>query len=82
MTSTPSIWPMHMTTRSVCSSSAKALIGTNYDIDDLLAAARGRGDWLGRYGGWILALLLLALLLSAIHLMTLFTARPAHAAQP
>ena len=55
---------------------AKALIGTNYDVDDLLAAARGGGDWIGRYGGWILALLLLALLLSAIHLVTLFTARP------
>jgi cytochrome oxidase Cu insertion factor (SCO1/SenC/PrrC family) len=55
---------------------AKALVGTTYDIDDLLAAARGGGDWIGRYGGWVLALLLLALLLSAIHLVTLFTARP------
>jgi len=55
---------------------AKAIVGTNYDVDDLLAAARGGGDWTGRYGGWVLALLLLALLLSAIHLVTLFTARP------
>jgi len=55
---------------------AKAMIGTSYDVDDLLAAARGGRDWIGRYGGWILALLLLALLLSAIHLVTLFTARP------
>jgi len=55
---------------------AKALVGTTYGIDDLLAAARGGRDWIGRYGGWILALLLLALLLSAIHLMTLVTARP------
>jgi cytochrome oxidase Cu insertion factor (SCO1/SenC/PrrC family) len=55
---------------------AKALIGTNHDVDDLLAAASGGGDWIGRYGGWILALLLLALLLSAIHLVTLFTTRP------
>jgi hypothetical protein len=36
----------------------------------------GGGDWIGRYGGWILALLLLALLLSAIQLVTLFTVRP------
>jgi cytochrome oxidase Cu insertion factor (SCO1/SenC/PrrC family) len=55
---------------------AKALTGTSYDVDDLLAAARGGRDWIGRYGGWILALLLLALLLSAIHLVTLFSARP------
>ena len=55
---------------------AKALIGTSYDVDDLLAAARGGSDWIGRYGGWMLALLLLACLLSAVHLMTLFTARP------
>jgi len=52
---------------------AKAMIGTNYDVDDLLAAARGSRDWIGRYGGWILALLLLALLLSAVHLVTLVT---------
>ena len=51
------------------------LIGTSYDVDDLLAARGGR-DWIGLYGGWLLALLLLALLLSAIHLVTLFTARP------
>jgi cytochrome oxidase Cu insertion factor (SCO1/SenC/PrrC family) len=55
---------------------AKALVGTSYDVDDLLAASRGGGDWTERYGGWILALLLLALLLSAIHLVTLFTSRP------
>jgi len=55
---------------------AKALVGTSYDIDDLLAAARGGRDWIGRYGGWMLALLLLACLLSVIHLVTLFTARP------
>jgi hypothetical protein len=55
---------------------AKALVGTTYDVDALLAAAHGGGDWIGRYGGWILALLLLALLLSAIQLVTLFTTRP------
>jgi len=55
---------------------AKAIVGTNYDIDDLLAAARGERDWTSRYGGWILALLLLGCLLSAIHLVTLFGARP------
>jgi cytochrome oxidase Cu insertion factor (SCO1/SenC/PrrC family) len=60
---------------------AKALIGTSYDVDDLLAAARGGRDWIGRYGGWMLALLLLALLLSAIHLVTLFTNHPRMRAQ-
>jgi len=54
---------------------AKALVGTNYDIDDLLAAARGGRDWTGRYGGWILAILLLVCLLSVIQLLTFFGAR-------
>src|SRR3954466_5229697 len=52
------------------------VVGTNYDVDDLLAAARGSRDWIGRYGGWLLALLLLACLLTAIDLVTLFTTRP------
>ena len=42
-------------------------------VDALLAASRRGDDWTARYGGWILALLLLALLLSAIHLVTLVT---------
>lgn len=54
---------------------AKALVGTNYDIDDLLAAARGGRDWIGRYGGWMLALLLLVCLLSVIQLLTFFGTR-------
>jgi len=60
---------------------AKAIVGTNYDVDDLLTAARGGRDWIGRYGGWVLALLLLACLLSAIDLVTLFTTRPRMRAQ-
>ena len=50
---------------------AKYLLGTNYDIDDALDAARGGVDWIGRYGGWILATLLLVCLLSAVYLVTL-----------
>jgi hypothetical protein len=49
---------------------ATALYGTTYDLDETLAAARGSSDWIGRYGGWLLAILLLATLLSAISLMT------------
>ena len=56
---------------------AKFLLGTTYDIDDALAASRGRRDWIGRYGGWMLALLLLVCLLSAIQLVTLLGLRSA-----
>jgi len=54
---------------------AKALVGTTYDVDDLLAAARGGRDWIGRYGGWMLAVLLLLCLLSVIQLLTFFSMR-------
>jgi cytochrome oxidase Cu insertion factor (SCO1/SenC/PrrC family) len=50
---------------------AQYVAGTSYDIDNVLAAARGESDWTGRYGGWMLAALLLACLLSAIYLLTL-----------
>lgn len=50
---------------------AKVMLGTTYDIDDALAVARGRTDWLGRYGGIAFALLLFAAMLSAIWLTTL-----------
>lgn len=56
---------------------AKFLIGTTYDIDDALAASRGRRDWIDRYGGWLLALLLLVSILSVIYLVTLFGLRSA-----
>ena len=52
---------------------AKTLYGTNYsgrDIDDALAVARGRRDWVGQFGGWILALLLFACALSAVSLVS------------
>jgi len=50
---------------------AKVLLGTTYDIDDALAVARGRTDWLGRYAGWLMALLLFTALLSAIWLTSM-----------
>lgn len=52
---------------------AKFLYGTTYsgrDLDEALAIARGRRDWIGRYGGWILAALLFIALLSVIYIMT------------
>ena len=54
---------------------ARMLIGTTYDIDDALAAARGGHDLIGRYGGWMLGVLLLLCLSSLIYLMTLIGAR-------
>ncbi len=51
-------------------------VGTTY-IDDAPAAPRGRRDWIGRYGGRMLALLLLVCLLSAIQLVTLLGLRSA-----
>lgn len=54
---------------------AKFLLGTTYDIDDALAASRGRRDWIGRYGGWMLALLLFVCLLAVIQLVTLLGTR-------
>jgi protein SCO1/2 len=53
---------------------AKVLYGTNHsgrDIDGALAIARGRQDWIGRFGGWILALLIFVAMLSAIALVTM-----------
>jgi protein SCO1 len=50
---------------------AQFIIGTNYDIDAALVTARGSTDWIGRYGGWMLALALFACLLSAVYLVTL-----------
>ncbi len=58
---------------------AKVLPGTSYDIDGALAIARGRSDWIGRYGGWMLAALLFVCLLSVIYLMTLTSSTHASA---
>ena len=49
---------------------AKLINGTNYDIDLALAAARGKVDWVGRYGGWMLAFLVFVCLLAVVVLMT------------
>ncbi|HYU23829.1 MAG TPA: SCO family protein [Thermoanaerobaculia bacterium] len=53
---------------------AKALIGTEYraeDIDEMLAVARGGSDWLDRYAGMLMALLLFACTASAAWLAML-----------
>ena len=53
---------------------AKALIGTEYrakDIDEMLAVARGGNDWLDRYAGALMALLLFACMASAAYLAML-----------
>jgi protein SCO1/2 len=55
---------------------AKFLVGTSYDVDDALAAARGGRDWIGQYGGWMLGALLLVSVLSAIYLMSFGVRRP------
>ncbi len=56
---------------------AKFILGTTYDVDDALAASRGRRDWVDHYGGWLLALLLLVSSLSVIYLVTLLGLRSA-----
>jgi len=53
---------------------AKYLYGTQYtgrEIDEALAIASGRRDWIGQFGGLLLGLLLLVALLSAVYLVTL-----------
>ena len=50
---------------------AAMLTGTSYDIDVALASARGANDWIDRYGGWMLAVLLFIALLSVIYLATM-----------
>lgn len=53
---------------------AKYLFGTQYsgrEIDEAIAIASGRRDWIGQYGGLLLAMLLLIALLSAVYLVTL-----------
>lgn len=57
---------------------AKVLSGTNYsgrDLDAALAVAGGSTDWLGRYGGWILSLLILVAMASAAWLLTMVANR-------
>jgi len=57
----------------------KYLFGTQYSgrqIDEALAIARGRRDWIGRFGGLMLAGLLLIALLSVVYLVTLAGSRP------
>ena len=56
---------------------AKFLLGTTYsgrEIDDALRIASGRRDWVGKYGAFLLAFLILTLLLSMIYIVT--TLRP------
>jgi len=63
---------------------AKYLYGTQYsgrEIDEALAIAAGRPDWLGRFGGLLLAGLLLIALLSMVYLVTLVGARQQPALQ-
>jgi len=56
----------------------KYLYGTQYsgrEIDEAIAVANGRRDWIGRYGGLLLAALLLIALLSVVYLVTLVGGR-------
>ena len=53
---------------------AKFLLGTTYsarDIDDALRVASGQRDWIGKYGGVLIALLLLIALLSLIYIVSM-----------
>ena len=53
---------------------ARYLFGTNYpgsEIDSALTTARGRQDWIERFGGIALALLLFVCTLSAVYLVFL-----------
>jgi cytochrome oxidase Cu insertion factor (SCO1/SenC/PrrC family) len=61
---------------------AKTLNGTNYDIDAALAAARGGRDWIDRYGGWMLALLLFVCLLSVVYLGSLLSTGRSETSSP
>jgi cytochrome oxidase Cu insertion factor (SCO1/SenC/PrrC family) len=64
---------------------AKALYGTSYsgqNLDEALAIASGRRDWLGQFGGPALAILLLVCGLSAVALVTLIGARRQAARRP
>jgi protein SCO1 len=60
---------------------ARTVFGTTYDIDAALAVARGGRDWVGQYGAWILAVLLLVCLLSVVWLFTLIGVRSAGPAE-
>ncbi len=56
----------------------KYLLGTEYSgkqIDEALAIARGRTDWLGRYAGIIIAVLLFIALMAMVYLVTLLGER-------
>jgi protein SCO1 len=44
----------------------KHLYGTEYDVDAALAVARGGTDWVGRYGAFALAALILAATLAGV----------------
>ncbi len=51
---------------------AKYLFGTSFDgggVDEALAVARGGGDWIGRFGTYGLAILLLICTLAAVYLV-------------
>jgi len=57
---------------------ARYLFGTTYpgrEIDQSLAVARGHRDLIAQFGGWMIAILLLACSLSAVYLVTLLGMR-------
>ena len=57
---------------------AKFLLGTTYsarDIDDALRIATGKRDWIGKYGGFLLAMLLFTALLSLIYIISTISLR-------
>jgi cytochrome oxidase Cu insertion factor (SCO1/SenC/PrrC family) len=62
---------------------AKFLLGTSYSgpqMDEALRVASGQRDWVGRYGGFLLAALLFTMLLSMIYILSTIHANdPAHA---
>ncbi|HEX7191123.1 MAG TPA: hypothetical protein VF381_06065, partial [Thermoanaerobaculia bacterium] len=52
---------------------AKFLLGTSYsgrEIDDALRGASGQRDWIGKYGGFLLAALIFTALLSMIYIVS------------
>jgi len=62
----------------------KVLLGTEYSgtqIDEALAIARGRPDWVGRYGGIMIAVLLFIALMAMVYLVTLLGERSSGAKQ-
>jgi len=55
---------------------AKVLVGTSFDIDAALSIARGERDWVGQYGAYALAALILIATLAAIYAVAALRASP------